>query len=83
MDNISLSPDVRNFLQNQVANGIYKTLSDAINANIGIIIFQTSIAQKQKDIINAEIQKGIDNVTNGEFSDGLEFIEGLITEYEE
>lgn len=82
MDNISLSPDVRNFLQNQVASGIYKSLSDAINANIGIVIFQTSIAKKRQDVINAEIQKGLDDVKAGRVSDALTFMDELIEEYE-
>lgn len=82
MENISLSPDVKNFLQNQVANGIYKTLSDAINANIGIIIVQTSIARKQKEIMNAEIQKGLDDVKAGRVSDALIFMDELISKYE-
>lgn len=50
MENISLSPDVRSFLQNQVASGVYKSLSDAINANIGIVIVQTSMAKKEKTL---------------------------------
>ena len=82
MENISLSPDVKNFLQNQVANGIYKTLSDAINANIGMIIVQTSIARKQKEIMNAEIQKGLDDVKAGRVSDALTFMDELISKYE-
>ena len=82
MENISLSPDVKSFLQNQVASGVYKSLSDAINANIGIVIVQTSMAKKRKDIINAEIKKGLDNVKEGRVSDGLAFIDELITEYE-
>ena len=83
MENISLSPDVKSFLQNQVASGIYKTISDAINANIELIIVQTSMIKKHRDVINVEIQKGIDDISANRISDGLEFIDELIKEYEE
>lgn len=79
---ISLSPDVKNFLQTQVAAGIYKSLSEAINANIGIMIVQTSLAQKRKDMINEEIKKGLDDIKAGRIHDGLAFMDELIAQYE-
>lgn len=82
MENISLAPDVKAFLQNQVAAGVYKTLSDAINANISLIIVQTSMAKKRKDIISSEIKKGLDDISNGQVLDGFEFMDNLIAEYE-
>ncbi len=82
MENISLAPDVKAFLQNQVAAGVYKTLSDAINANISLIIVQTSMAKKRKDIISTEIKKGLDDISNGQVLDGFEFMDNLIAEYE-
>lgn len=83
MDNVSLSPDVRSFLQNQVANGIYKSLSDAINANIGIIIVQTSMAKKKKEAIDAEIKKGLQDIKAGKLYDGIDFMNEVIARYEE
>lgn len=82
MDNISLSPDVKNFLQNQIAAGIYNSLSDAINANIEILIVQTSMAKKRKNVIESEIKKGLDDVKAGRVSDGLAFMDELIKKYE-
>ena len=82
MDNISLSPDVKNFLQNQIAAGIYNSLSDAINANIEILIVQTSMAKKIKNVIESEIKKGLDDVKAGRVSDGLAFMDELIKKYE-
>ena len=82
MENITLSPDVKNFLQNQVASGIYKTLSEAINANIEILIVQTSMAQKRREIIDAEIKKGFEDINEGRVADGMAFIDELIAKYE-
>lgn len=82
MENITLSPDVKNFLQNQVASGVYKTLSEAINANIEILIVQTSMAQKRREIIDAEIKKGFEDINEGRVADGMAFIDELIAKYE-
>ncbi len=82
MDNVSLSPDVKNFLQNQIAAGIYNSLSDAINANIEILIVQTSMAKKRKEVIEAEIKKGLDDAKAGRVYDGLAFMDELIKKYE-
>lgn len=82
MDNISLSQDVKNFLQSQISAGIYKSLSEAINANISILILQTSMAKNRKDSINAEIKKGLDDVAAGRINDGLKFMDDLIAKYE-
>ena len=82
MDNVSLSPYVKNFLQNQIAAGIYNSLSDAINANIEILIVQTSMAKKRKNVIESEIKKGLDDVKAGRVSDGLAFMDELIKKYE-
>lgn len=82
MDNISLSPDVRNFLQNQIAAGIYNSLSEAINANIGIIIVQESFTKERKAMLNAEIQKGLDDVEAGRVHNGLAFMDEMIAKYE-
>ena len=82
MDNISLSPDVKNFLQNQISAGIYKSLSEVINANISILILQTSMAKNRKASINAEIKKGLNDVAAGRIHDGLNFMDDLIAKYE-
>ena len=82
MDNISLSPDVKKFLQNQVASGIYKTLSEAINANIEVLIVQTSMAKKRREVIDSEIKKGFEDINEGRVADGMAFIDELIAKYE-
>lgn len=82
MDNISLSPDVKKFLQNQVDSGIYKTLSEAINANIEVLIVQTSMAKKRREVIDSEIKKGFEDINEGRVADGMAFIDELIAKYE-
>ena len=76
---ISLSPDNERFLQNQIAAGIYKTISEAINANLSIIISaERSIPQHILQQFKEDVQKGLDDVENANLSDGLAFINELI-----
>ena len=76
---ISLSPDNEWFLQSQIAAGIYKTFSGAINANLSIIIStKHSISQNILQQFKEDVQKGLDDVENGNLSDGLVFINKLI-----
>ena len=73
---------LKKFLQNQVASGIYKTLSEAINANIEVLIVQTSMAKKRREVIDSEIKKGFEDINEGRVADGMAFIDELIAKYE-
>lgn len=78
---IFLSPDNEKFLQSQIAAGIYNTLSDAINANLSIIISnERTIPQEVLHRFKNDVQKGLDDVKAGRLSDGLEFMDELIEE---
>ncbi len=78
---ISLSPDNEKFLQSQIAAGIYSTLSDAINANLSIIIStERAIPQDVLKRFKDDVQKGLDDVGAGRLSDGLAFMDELIEE---
>ena len=78
---ISLSPDNEKFLQSQIAAGIYNTLSDAVNANLSIIIStERVIPQDVLKRFKDDVQKGLDDVEAGRLSDGLAFMDELIEE---
>lgn len=80
--NISLTPAIQEFLENKVAAGIYKTLNDAINATIGTAISNEFVYKERINALNAEIQKGLDDVKAGRVSDALDFLDELIAENE-
>ncbi|MBO6086987.1 hypothetical protein J6P92_01395 [bacterium] len=78
---ISLSSDNEKFLQSQITAGIYKTLSDAINANLSIIIStEQTIPQDVLQRFKDDVQKGLDDVNAGRVSDCIEFMDSLIEE---
>ena len=78
---ISLSPDNEKFIQSQIAAGIYNTFSDAINANLSIIIStERTMPHDVLKRFKADVQKGLDDVEAGRISDGLVFKDELIEE---
>ena len=64
-----------------ITAGIYKTLSDAINANLSIIIStEQTIPQDVLQRFKDDVQKGLDDVNAGRVSDCIEFMDSLIEE---
>ena len=80
---ISLSPDNERFLQNKISEGIYKTINEAINATLNIAISGSCISQEKLDMLNSDLQTGLDDYKAGRYSEGTEFFDELIAEYEQ
>ncbi|MBO6087976.1 hypothetical protein J6P92_06505 [bacterium] len=80
---ISLSPGNEQFLQNKIAEGIYKSINEAINATLNIAISGSCIRQERLDMLNADLQKGVEDYNEGRYSEGTEFFDELIEEYEQ
>ena len=79
---ISLTPNNEKFLQNKIAEGIYNSISEAVNAMLNVAITGQCISQERLDALKADIQKGIDEFDAGQYSEGLAFFDDLIAEYE-
>lgn len=80
---ISLSPSNERFLQNKIAEGIYKSIDEAINGTLNIAISGCCVPQERIDMLNADLQKGIDDYNAGRYSEGTDFFDELIEEYEQ
>ena len=59
---ISLSPSVERLLRLKIAEGMYDSLSEAINSTIYIALSGQNLPQEQLDMLNADIQKGIQGI---------------------
>ena len=79
---ISLSPNIERFLRIKVAEGLYDSLNEAINATLGIVLAKECVSQEELDMLNEDIQKGIDDANTGNVSDAFEFLDELKTKYE-
>ena len=79
---ISLSPDNEKFIQSQIAAGIYKTISEAVNGIIHLAVSKSVISQEQIDALKKDIALGLEDVRLGRVHDGIAFMDKLIAEYE-
>lgn len=80
---ISLSPNNEKFLKSQIAAGIYESINEAINATLSIAISQIEISPDEINNLKKDIAKGVEDIENGRVHDCIEFMDGLITKYEQ
>ena len=80
---ISLTPDNERFLQSQIAAGIYRTINEAINASINMLVLnRANLDEERLKQLNKEIQRGIDDYHTGKFQDGEIVFKELMAKYE-
>lgn len=79
---ISLTPKVERFLRIKVAEGIYDSLNEAINATLNIVLTKECVSQKELEMLNADIEEGINDANSGNVSDAFDFLNELKKEYE-
>ena len=74
---ISLTPNIERLLRNKVAEGVYNSLNEAINATLSIALNGSCISQEELDNLNKDIQMGIDEAEAGNLSDAFDFLKEL------
>ena len=79
---ISLNSDFDKFIKEQMATGLYKSVSDIVNDALSLLRLRKSVESERIIAFNAEIKKGIDDINAGRFSDGDDFFKNLIKKYE-
>jgi len=75
--NISLTPELEEFINQKVAGGMYVTASEVVREALRLFKDQDEYWQRRKAQLNAEIQKGLDQLETGEVIDGEEAFERL------
>lgn len=79
---ISLNSDFDRFINEQMATGLYKSISDIVNDAMKIYIEIKTSSQSQIDMLNAEIQQGIDDYEMDRYMDGVTAYKKLMAKYE-
>ena len=79
---ISLNSDFDKFIKEQMATGLYKSINDIVNDAMKIYIEIKTSSQCQIDMLNAEIQRGIDDYEMGRYMDGMTAYKKLMAKYE-
>ena len=79
---ISLSGDFDGFIKEQMATGLYSSVSDIVQEAMSLFRLRKSVTQERIDAFNSELKKGLDDIESGRYSDGDEFFQKLIAKYE-
>ncbi len=79
---IILAPNIERLLRMKVAEGLYDSLNEAVNATLNIALNKGCISKEELETLNADIQEGIDDAEAGNLSDAFEFLDELNSKYE-
>jgi len=74
---ISLTPELEEFIQNQIATGKYSSTKEVIIAGIKLLEERENIYQGRFEELKREIMVGVEQLEAGERLDGREVIEKL------
>ncbi len=66
--NISLTPELEEFINKKVAGGMYVTASEVVREGLRLLRNQDEYLEQRKAKLAAEIQVGLDQIERGEFT---------------
>ena len=75
--NVSLTPELEQFVQNKVQSGLYYSASEVIREGLRMLQEKEMLKQIQIEELRKEIQKGIEQADRGELVDGEEVFETI------
>ena len=67
--NVSLTQALAEFVEKEVASGNYATASEVVRDGLRMLREERAVYEEKLTILRREIQKGIDDVEAGRFSD--------------
>ena len=78
---ISLSNNIENILKSKVAEGIFKTIDEAVNYAIQFAFVDNNISLEKIESLNAEIEKGWQDMEAGRLRDGNQVMKEFLEKY--
>jgi antitoxin ParD1/3/4 len=75
--NISLTPELGDFVSSKVASGRYQSASEVVRQGLRLLQDQEMTRQAQLQRLRNQIQVGLDQAKRGELLDGEEVFEAL------
>lgn len=75
--NVSLTPDLEQFVSSKVASGRYQTASEVIRQGLRLLQDQETTRQAQLERLRSQINLGLEQANRGELLDGDEVFEEL------
>ena len=67
--NISLTPELEELVNHKVASGMYHSASEVIREGLRLLREQDVIREIRRQELRKDIQKGMDSVARGEFTE--------------
>ncbi len=64
--NISMPPELENFVHSQIALGVYGSESELVSEALRLLYDREDARQRKIQKLNAEIQHGLDQIERGE-----------------
>lgn len=64
--NISMPPELENFVQSQIALGVYGSESEMMGEALRLLYEQEDTRRRKIVRLNADIQSGLEQIENGE-----------------
>ena len=68
--NISLTPELEQLIASKVASGYYHSSSEVVREGLRLLAEQDEIKKRRIEILNQEIQKGLDQLNSGQTISG-------------
>ena len=78
---ISLSNNIENILRAKVAEGIFSTMDEAVNFAIQFAFVDNNVSLEKIESLNAEIEKGWQDMEAGRGRDSKEVFQDLRKRY--
>jgi antitoxin ParD1/3/4 len=76
--NVSLTPELEQFVQERVASGRYQTASEVVREGLRLLELQERDREAAHEALKAKLKRGASHAERGEVVDGEEFVEKLI-----
>lgn len=75
--NVSLTPELEQFIDSKVKSGFYGSASEVIREGLRLLDEQESIKKRRLEMLNLEIDKGLSSLKSGNVISGEEAIRQL------
>ncbi len=68
--NVSLTPELEQFVNFKVKSGLYNSASEVVREGLRLLQQRDELSELKLEALRTEIQKGVDDLEAGRFSDG-------------
>ncbi len=68
--NVSLTAELEKLVNSKVESGLYNSASEVVRDGLRLLYERDEMRELKLNALRTEIQKGIDDLENGRFSDG-------------